>query len=69
VQFIDKERPVHLLPGKKQGAIGVNFGRYAPFSSRKPCIDENGKVETVQKNPDNDNKGKKTQGTDDLFFC
>ena len=67
-QFIDEERPVQLLPGKKQGTVGVDFGRYAPSSSRKPRIDQDGKVQTVKQHTNDDEKRKQTQGKDDPFF-
>jgi hypothetical protein len=68
-KLVDEERLVHLLPGKKQGAVGIHFRRDAPSSPRKPCIDQDGKVQAVKQNPENDKKRKKPKGQDDLFLC
>jgi hypothetical protein len=68
-KLVDEKRLVHLLPGKKQGAVGIDFRRDAPSSPRKPCVDQNGKIQAVKQSPKNNKKSKKPKGQDDLFLC
>ena len=46
-EFFVKKNSIYFLTGIQYGGVGINFGRYAPSSSRKSLIYLDGKIPAI----------------------